>query len=51
MTDKDKLMAALILAEKLQIIPVGFNERERGREGERGRERGWESERERKYIY
>ena len=38
MTDKDKLMAALILAEKLQIIPVGFNESERGREGERERE-------------
>jgi len=34
MTDKDKLMAALISAGKLQIIPVGFNERERGREGE-----------------
>ena len=28
MTDKDKLMAALILAGKLQIIPIGFNESE-----------------------
>ena len=34
MTDKDKLMAALILAEKIQIIPIGFNESERESERE-----------------
>ena len=37
MTDKDKLMAALISAGKIQIIPIGFDggegESERGREG------------------
>ena len=34
MTDKDKLMAALILAGKLQIIPIGFNESESESESE-----------------
>jgi hypothetical protein len=47
MTDKDKLIAALILAEKIQIIPIGFNgeegERKRGREEERERGREGES--------
>ena len=28
MNDKDKLMAALISAGKIQIIPIGFNESE-----------------------
>ena len=28
MNDKDKLMAALISAKKIQIIPIGFNESE-----------------------
>jgi hypothetical protein len=34
MNDKDKLMAALISAGKIQIIPIGFNEGEKEGEGE-----------------
>ena len=42
MTDKDKLMAALISAGKIQIIPIGFD----GGEKENEREREGASERE-----
>ena len=44
MNDKDNLMAALILAGKIQIIPIGFNEGERESERGRGREGASEGE-------